>query len=604
MSDRPQSLAPPPPTFAGLVLRRIPAVGALRTYDWHAAKADLLAGLSVATVAVPQGMAYAIAAGVPVEYGLYTAIVKTAVASLFTSARQLINGPTNVVAIALLSALAPIPAEQKVASAIALGVLAGLIQLVITALRLGDLTRFISHSVVVGFTCGASLLLLLDQTRNLFGWERRGSPHDHFLVRTWTTWSDGGAPNQGTLLLGLGSIITLFALRWVKRRLRWNLFPDLLVTVVASAAVVALFRLDEAGVRVVGEIPPGLPGFAIPAVPMEHLRVLSEGAFAIATLGLLEALAMSKQLCNQSGQKLDLNQQCLSEGVANLAGSFFQCIPGSGSLTRSAINQQAGAVTQWSGVVSAAGVAMIMVLFAPYARYIPHAALAGILMVTAFGMIDWKALRFHVRATQFDAAIVAATAIAAVGISIEFCILIGVLASFVLAVPRAGRMTRTEFVVHEDGMVRERKEAEPPDERILVFGLEGELFFGSSLALDEHLDYMEARATEVGAKVIVLRAKRLRNPDAVGMHELARWIRDMGKLGIRVILSGVRADLDTGLRVGGAPALGPDQIFPERKTRGSSTIEALHTAYTFVDAHFPAPAAHKSSRPPAAEFQV
>ena len=156
---------------------------------------------------------------------------------------------------------------------------------------------------------------------------------------------------------------------------------------------------------------------------------------------------MAKAIAAQTKQKLDMNQQCLSEGLANLTGSFFQCMPGSGSLTRSAINQQAGASTQWSGVVSAAVVALIMLVFAPYARFIPRAALAGILMLTAWRMVDRRALSYHLRATRFDAAIVATTAFAAIAISIEFCVLIGVFMSFLLAVPRAGRMLLTEFVL-------------------------------------------------------------------------------------------------------------------------------------------------------------
>ena len=181
-----------------------------------------------------------------------------------------------------------------------------------------------------------------------------------------------------------------------------------------------------------------------------------------------------------TGQKLDMNQQCLSEGFANFTGSFFQCMPGSGSLTRSAINQQAGARTQWSGVVSAVAVALIMLVFAPYARFIPRAALAGILMVTAAQMVDRREVRYHLRASRFDAAIVAVTAVSAFAISVEFCVLIGVFMSFLLAVPRTGRMLLTEFVVSAEGGIHERL---PDDEvmgRILIFGLEGEMFFGSA----------------------------------------------------------------------------------------------------------------------------
>src|SRR5262249_42710154 len=161
----------------------------------------------------------------------------------------------------------------------------------------------------------------------------------------------------------------------------------------------------------------------------------------------------AKAIAAQTRQPLDMNQQCLSEGVANFAGSFFQCMPGSGSLTRSAINQRAGASTQWSGVWSAVAVALIMLALAPYARFIPRAALAGILMVSAWHMVERRALLYHLRATRFDAAIVLATAISAIAISVEFCVLIGVLMSFLLAVPRAGRMLLTEFVVSEQGRI-------------------------------------------------------------------------------------------------------------------------------------------------------
>ena len=235
---------------------------------------------------------------------------------------------------------------------------------------------------------------------------------------------------------------------------------------------------------------------------------------------------MAKAIAAQTGQKLDMNQQCLSEGLANLTGSFFQCMPGSGSLTRSAINQQAGASTQWSGVVSAVAVALIMLLFAPYARFIPRAALAG--HPDAHGLAHGRPARrcvYHLRASRFDAAIVAATAIAAVAISIEFCVLIGVFMSFLLAVPRAGRMLLTEFVV-----TRRRQASTSAcreDEvcgRILIFGLEGEMFFGSAASLEQHLDTIEERV-DGDARVVVLRLKRARNPDAVGLSLLERLRR-------------------------------------------------------------------------------
>lgn len=589
---------------ARMVCKYLPAINSLRKYSLVTLRADLLAGLSVAAVAVPQAMAYAIAAGVPPTYGLYTAIVMTAVGALFASSKLLINGPTNVISIAVLSALAPIPAEQKLAAVFTLTLLVGLFQTLITLFRLGDLTRYISHSVVVGFTLGASLLLVIDQSRNLLGLTAVGDSHHHFLVRTWEVWTSGGAPHQATTLIGVGAMLMVLGLRALKKRLGWPLLPELLLTVIVAALLVAHFRLDQQGVAVVGVIPGKLPRFAWPEPPVEHLRGLCESGLAIAVLGLLEALAMAKYLASRTGQKFDLNQQCMSEGLANLTGSLFQCIPGSGSLTRSAINQQAGARSQWSGVCSAMAVGLITVIFAPYAQHIPRAALAGILMVTAMGMVDWKALPFHLRATQFDAFIVLTTAVAAVGVSVEFCILIGVFASFLLAVPRAGRMTRTEFVVRDNGVVRERAEGEPADGKLLLFGLEGELFFGSSMALDAHLQWFEQRAGQ-GAKVIVLRVKRLRNPDAVGMREIDTFIRDMKELGVRVILAGVRADLLLGLRKAGTlDGLDPDQVFSERQAKGSSTLEAVAAAYAYLANLSAQQAQTPTAQPELSHFEV
>src|SRR4051812_39110509 len=167
----------------GWLLKRVPALDALRDYSWPALGGDLTAGLTVATVAVPQAMAYATLAGLPPQYGLYTAIVMTAVGAVFDSSRQLINGPTNAISIALLSALAVVPEAERVPAAIVLALLVGAIQLGIAVLRLGDLTRFVSHSVIVGFTLGAAALLVLDQTKYLLGQEARGGPGDHYLTR-------------------------------------------------------------------------------------------------------------------------------------------------------------------------------------------------------------------------------------------------------------------------------------------------------------------------------------------------------------------------------------------------------------------------------------
>jgi SulP family sulfate permease len=565
------------------IFRLVPALDSLRHYGAFAARADLLAGITVAAVAVPQAMAYAMVAGLPAQYGLYTAIVMTAVGAIFDSSRQLINGPTNAISIALLSALVLVEGQdQKIQAAVLLAFMVGVIQLGITLLRLGDLSRYISHSVIVGFTLGASALLVLDQLKNLLGLRGTSDPHAHFLLRVWHNLTSSGAIHPETAAIGLGSVGLVLGLRWLKQKLGYPLLPDLLIAVAVMAALVAQLGLEQRGVAVIGEIPGRLPGFGLPVLDAAAIREFSSAALAIALLGLLEAIAMAKALAAQSKQRPDMNQQCMSEGFANLSGSFFQCIPGSGSLTRSAINQQAGAVSQWSGVVSALIVALTMILFAPWARFIPRAALAGILMLTAWRMIDRHALLYHLRATRFDAAIVATTAFSAVAVSIEFCVLIGVFMSFLLAVPRAGRMLLTEFVLTRDGGVHERLPEDPACTRMLIFGLEGELFFGATGNLEQHFEAIEQRLLPT-TRVLVLRMKRVRNPDAVGLALLEGFLSRIKAKGVVPVLCGVRAQLyETMQKTGLAAQLGENEIFLERPVRLTSTLLAIRHAYELV----------------------
>jgi len=573
------------------IFRYVPALGALRTYRPFDARRDLVAGLTVATVAVPQAMAYALIAGLPPEYGLYTAIVMTAIGALFDSSRQLINGPTNAISIALLSAVGAIADPHlKLQAAILLAFLVGFIQVIISLLRLGDLTRYISSSVIVGFTGGASVLLVLDQLKNLLGVKAVGGPHDHFLQRVYGSLVHGGSVNPTTAVVGIGTIIFVVAVGAIKRKIGWKFFPELLFGVILAAWISASLDLRSAGVAIIGNIPAKLPSFQLPQFNSEMIRSLSSSALAIALLGLLEAISMAKAIAAETHQKLDLNQQCLSEGVANVVGSFFSCFPGSGSLTRSAINQQAGASSQWSGVISAIAVAVIVLVFAPYAMFIPRSALAGILIVTAFRMMKFETIARHIRATRFDAVIVAVTALAAIVVSVEFCVLIGVFLSFLLVVPRIGKMQLTEFVVAPEGHVHERF---PHDgvvcPGILIFGFEGEMFFGSSTSIEEHFQEIESRI-EPTTEVLILRLKRARNPDAVGLGVLRAFIQRIRARNIHVLLCGVRSDFAVALQKTGIEQdLDERAVFFEQPIRQTSTMQALEHAHGLLSAEHECP---------------
>jgi sulfate permease, SulP family len=562
--------------------RTVPAFDSLRSYSWRALRLDGFAGLTVAAVAVPQAMAYATIADLPPAYGLYTAIVMTAVGALFDSSRQLINGPTNAISIAVFSALAFIPASDRMSAAVVLALLVGVVQTGITLLRLGDLTRYVSPAVVVGFTLGAALLLVLDQLKNLLGLPAQGHADDHFIVRFVLTMRHIDLLHEPTAAIGMGTIAVVLILRWIGGRLGLRL-PNLLLAVVLMALIVWLLDLEASGVPVIGRIPGQLPSLAVPELTWTRARDLSGSALAIALLGLLEALAMAKAIATRTGQKLDINQQCLSEGLANLTGSFFQCYPGSGSLTRSAINVQAGAVSQWSGVFAAVAVAVTTVALGPFAYYIPRAALAGILILSAYQLVDRRQLIYHLRTTRFDAGIVVATALAAVFISVEFCILIGVFLSFLLFVPRTAQLLLAELIVTPERVIRERAPGDSGCSRILIFALEGELFFGSAADMEKHLETIQGRLTgEV--RVVVLRLKRVRNHDAVCLERLDRFVAEAGRRGVVVLLCGVRGSLNRMLRKSGIEErLGTDRIFRERDVIMTSTLEAVRHAYELID---------------------
>jgi len=569
--------------FKEKLFQYVPALGALQTYSLDTFKRDAFAGCTVAAVAVPQAMAYATIIGLPIQYGLYTAIVMTAVGALFDSSRHLVNGPTNVISIAMLSALAHVPKESLVSSAIMMTLMIGLIQTGITLLRLGDFSRFISHAVIVGFTAGASVLLVMDQFKNVVGWSQRGDAHDHFLKRFYLTATQGGPIHGPTLAVALVTIAAILLIRLLNRSFRLGLPEFLLGIVVAGFGVWSLGWSGAGGVQLVAAIPGQLlPSFSIPEIDFSRASELAGGATTIAFLGLLEAIAMAKSLAAKSGQRLDMNQQCLSEGLANLCGSFFQCFPGSGSLTRSYINHQSGAATQWAAIISALMVAVTVLVLAPLAAFIPKPALAGVLVLTAFRMVDYRGLAYHMRATRLDAVIVMATAISAVFISIEYCVLIGVVLSFFMYIPRAAKLYISELTIGENRVVREIRKEDQRCSLYRIYNFEGEMFFGSSTDLEDAFEMIQAQLTS-DTRVVLIRLKRARNPDAVCLKLFDNFIDAMHQRAIIVLLSGVHQGMRQSLEnVGIIEKLGAQRVFLESAEIWSSTIDAVRYVYTLL----------------------
>ena len=552
-------------------------------YCWMAARRDLVAGLTVAAIAVPQAMAYAMIAGIDPKYGLYSAIVVTAVASIFGSSHHLMNGPTNAISLVVFSALAFVAdrPEDAVQATFVLAVMAGGIQILVAIFRLGDLTRYISESVVIGFMAGAGLLIALTQVGKLLGLKEQGTGSQHILTRLWLTLTKGGAVNPRALAVGLGTAVLVLIMRKITRRYRLPRI-DMLLALILAAAVSMWLGWSKTHVAMVNEVTAKPP---LPHMPLltrwDWMQQMSGSALAVAFLGLLEALSVAKAIAQQTRQRLDYNRQCLAEGLANLCGGFFQCLPGSGSLTRSTINFQAGAATRWSGVYAAVAVAIIVCSFGPWAAYIPNPALAGILLVTAAGLIDRRRIAHAVRASRFDALLVLATAASAVLIGVEFSILIGVGLSILMFVPRAARLKSSELTVSADRVIRDRHPDDPACERMVILDLEGEFFFGAGPELDRYFDALRERQE---LRVIVLRVKRTRNPDIVCMERLQQFILEMKGKGVPVLLCGVRPEFAQAMKnLRFEEFLPADQVFLEEPRQvGSSTLAAVRRAYELL----------------------
>ncbi|MFG1480177.1 SulP family inorganic anion transporter [Xanthobacter sp. V4C-4] len=554
-------------------------------------KADLVAGLTVAALSLPQSMAYALVAGVDPRFGLYTAIVFTAVAAIFGSSRHLINGPTGAVSLVVFSALAIFDPQAQLDAFEAMFLLAimiGAIQILIAVTKLGDLTRYISESVVTGFIVGAATLTIIGQVANALGVKAQGTGHQHVLERLYLTVTQDAPWNWKAIAISVGAIVLAIVSRRIVRRYKLPQL-DMLFVFIFGTAVAYLLGWSTAApgarpeVSLISAIPSSLPRFHVPEVRLDWVADLAASSAAIAVLGLLEALAIAKAIAHKSGQRLDYNRQILAEGIGNLVGGFFRCMPGAGSLSRTAINYQAGAATRFSGLVTAGFVAITVLLIAPLASYVPKALLAGLLMVAAARLFDFERLRYILRGSRYDAALLIATGLTAIIINIEYAILIGAAVSIAWYVTRASKLKAVELVVTPERVVRARVGDDPPSQGVLIYDFEGEFFFGAAPDLDRYLEEATQAARQRDIKYIVLRLKRVRNPDVVALEVLDLFLKEARERGFTVLLAGVRPDLLQALaRVGILDHLPSDLVFPEESEDFSATLKAIRRAYALA----------------------
>jgi sulfate permease, SulP family len=509
----------------------------LQGYRLQSLRPDLIAGLTVAVVMLPQAIAYALVAELPPQMGLYAAVVAAIAGILWGSSRYLHTGPTNAASLLVLSTLAGIAAPgspEYLAAAGLLAVMVGVARLVMGLAHLGVLVHFVSDSVIVGFTAGAGVLISVNQLPHLLRLEMESSPR--LLATLGGLAANLEASHLPSLSLGLLAAALIGLIRW--RRPGW---PAALIGMAVAALLVAALNLQASGVIVLGELPRSLPPLArLPWLDVELIGRLSTGALAIAVVGLVEALSIARTIAAHSGEHLDSNQEFVGQGMANIAAGLFSGYPTSGSFTRSALNYEAGARSPLAAVFSGLFVLLAALLFAPLAAYLPRAALAGLLVVIAYQMIDRREIARIWRTSRGDTTIMAGTFLGTLLLPLEFAVVAGVLISF-------GRyIAKTSAPAVQPVLPDERFEhfvVQPPERplcpQLEVLTIEGSLYFGACHHVEEAIrHHMEAHPEQ---KYLLLRMHRVNLVDISGLHMLETVVRLYRERGGDLYMVGVRS---------------------------------------------------------------
>jgi sulfate permease, SulP family len=393
-------------------------------------RADLFAGLTGAIVVLPQGIAFATLAGMPPQYGLYSAMVPCVVAALFGSSRLMVTGPANAISLTVLAMIAPFAAPESpryVELVITLSLMVGVWQLLLGLARAGKLVDFVSHTVIVGFTAGAAILIINSQVRNFFGIDiARGSSLAQTAQRFIELFTQINVFALSTALITL-----IAALAW-KRFNRW--IPSLLIAVIAGAVYAAVAKHFNPSLMLatVDALPSALPPLSIPNVSIETLKLLLIPSIAMTLLALAEAVSIAQAMAKKRHEKLDGSQEFIGQGLANVAGSFFSSYPSSGSFNRSGVNVESGAHTPFSAICAALFLVLILLFVAPLAKYLPLAAVAAVLFLVAWGLIDHREIT-HLLKDKLERITLLATFVATLTLPLEWAVLLGVLVSLVVA---------------------------------------------------------------------------------------------------------------------------------------------------------------------------
>ena len=485
-------------------------------------RADLISGLTVAIVVVPQAVAFASIAGMPPQYGLYAGMIPPIIAALFGSSWHLMSGPTTAASIVLLSSLSVLAEPMTphyVQLALTLTFMVGVIELALGLARMGTLVNFISHSVVVGFTTGAAILIASKQLKNFFGVP---IPREGNLFTTLEHFAQQ-VPNTNGYILVI-AMVTLVAGLFVKYR--YPKIPFLIVALISGSflgvALDLIFGNAATGITTVGALPQTLPPLSMPDFSLQTIRDLAPGALAMTLFALTEAVSIGRAIGIRSGQLIDGNQEFIGQGLSNIAGSFFSAYVATGSFNRTSLNYQAGAKTPMSAMTAGFLEIFIVLAIAPLVAYLPNAAMAGILFIVAWGLIDFPAIKHIFSSNNSERAIFAVTFLAALFLDLEFAILAGILLSLMLYLMRVSRpriLTRVP-----DPSLPNRKFTsdlgrlkECP--QLHIMRIDGSIFFGSVAYVRERFARLEQQ--HPGQKHLAIVAQGISFADIAGADVLA-----------------------------------------------------------------------------------
>lgn len=537
-------------------------------------KHDLLAGLTGAIVVLPQGVAFATIAGMPPEYGLYAGMLPAVIAALFGSSWHLVSGPTTAASIVLFSVLSPHAEPGSAAfvqNALTLTFMVGAIQLGLGLARLGALINFISHSVVIGFTAGAAILIATSQAKHFFGIEL---PRGSSFADSWGAVIARAAEIDPYIFgvagftLGLGVLTQRLAKR----------LPYMIVAMLGgsllSVALKAFGGPGAASISTVGALPGALPPLSSPQFTLGAFQDLATAALAVSLLALTEAVSIARALAVRSGQHIDGNQELVGQGLSNLFGSFFSSYVATGSFNRSGLNYAAGAKTPMASILASLLLVAIVLLVAPLAAYLPNAAMAGVLFLVAWGLIDFHHIRQILRAGHEETIIFGATFLATLLLNLEMAILLGVFLSLGFYLSRTSRPRVLSRVPDSRGERRKfvSDPALPECPQLKIVRIDGSLFFGAVSHVQEQLRALEAE--QPGQKHLVIVASGINFIDLAGAEFLAQEARLRRAAGGDLWLIRVKPQVRETLENGGyLDYIGADHLF-EGKSEAFAHIYA------------------------------